>query len=95
MALTTQERSARAAAKRKQVGEEVLRLPVRAGTKAVLEELMRLNGIEEMAEAMTLMIQNAHKFGPEMFAVPRHEIKLKEPVARKLYALGQETTDQD
>lgn len=74
MALTTKERSARAAEKRRAQGEEVLRLPVRAGTKAALLDLMEKNGIEEMAEAMTRMISNAHKFGPAMFATQRHVI---------------------
>jgi hypothetical protein len=35
---------------------------------------MQKNGIEEMAEAMTLMIENAYRFCPEIFATPRHFI---------------------
>lgn len=95
MALTTKERSARAAEKRRLAGEEVLRLPVRAGTKAALLDLMEKNGIEEMAEAMTLMIHNAHKFGPAMFAVARHEISVTEVVAQRIAQLGAEMDNDE
>lgn len=88
MALTTQERSAKAAEKRRQAGEEVLRLPVRPGTKTALLEVMARHGIGEMAEAVTLMIHQAHRYGRAWIVVPRHEITITENVAQKIAELG-------
>lgn len=87
-AKSTKVRSAESAQRRKQRGEEILRLPVLAGTKVQLLELMQWHGIEQQAEAMTLMIHNLHGLGPNqsghLFAVPRHEIAISENVARKI-----------
>ena len=87
-ARSSKERSAKAAARRRERGEVILRLPTLEGTRQQLEELMQWHGIEEMAEAMTLMIRNAHALGREgsagLLAVPRHEIRICPSVARKL-----------
>lgn len=61
--ITQQERSARSAEKRKALNEVELRLPVVAGTRALLKELMEWSGIEEQAEALTLAIHNLHAKG--------------------------------
>ena len=59
MAMTTAERSALARKRRAERGETILHLPTLAGTRHQLAELMEWHGIEEMAEAVTLLILNA------------------------------------
>ncbi len=59
MAMTPKQRSAKAAIKRQAVGEVELRHSVRCGIKSMLDDLMRWNGIEEMGEALQLLILNA------------------------------------
>lgn len=92
MAASNKERSAKAAAKREARGETILRLPVLAGTKAQLQQLMDWHGITEMAEAMTLLILNAHALGQAgsaaLLAVPRHKITISENVARQIEELA-------
>lgn len=92
MAMTQQERSAKTAAKRAAAGEVELRHRVRPGIRAMLAELMEWHGIEEQSEALQLLILNAHSLGPEgsarLLAIPRHEIKLTENVARALRKAG-------
>lgn len=92
MAKTSQQRSADAAARRKERGEEELRHRVRPGIRSKLDELMAWHGIEEMAEALQLAIMNLHALGPEgsahAFIVPRHEITVSENVARLLSRHG-------
>lgn len=92
MAMTQQERSAKTAAKRASAGEVELRHRVRPGIRAKLADLMAWHGIEEISEAMQLLILNAHALGPEgsahLLAVPRHEIELTENVARALRKAG-------
>jgi len=92
MAKTQQERSAKAAAKRAEVGEEELRHRVRPGVLAKLEDLMQWGGIEQKAEAVQLLILNVHALGPDgaaqLLTVPRHEIAISESVARRLEAEG-------
>ena len=88
MALTQQERDARASTKRKGAQEEELRLRVRPGTKQALADLMAWNGFTEMGEAMTIMIHRLHELGPKegayLLEVPRHEITVKPSVALRL-----------
>ena len=91
-AKTPRERSAKAAAKRKAHGIVTLRLPAMEGTRAALQEIMAWHGIEEMAEAMTLMIHNIKALGKDgsaaIMAVPRHEIAIRPSVARRLQEEG-------
>ncbi|SHM78662.1 hypothetical protein [Phytopseudomonas punonensis] len=81
-----QARSAKTAAKRKEWDEKELRHRVRPGINAKLAELMAWHGITEQAEAVQLLILNAHALGPEAsataLALPHHEIQLSESVAR-------------
>ena len=92
-ARSSKERSAKAAARRRERGEVILRLPTLEGTRQQLDELMQWHGIEEMAEAMTLMIRNVHAMGREdsaaLLAVPRHEIAISPNVARRLRTEGE------
>lgn len=91
-ALSQKERSARTAEKRAAAGEVELRHRVRPGIHAMLDDLMHWHGIEEKAEAIQLLIMNAHAAGPtgsaQMLAVPRHEFTPSENVARLLYRAG-------
>ncbi|WP_236213971.1 hypothetical protein [Metapseudomonas otitidis] len=98
MAMTSQQRSAKAAERRRQRGEEELRDRVRPGIKAKLADLMAWHGIEEISEAVQLMTLNLHALGPEgsvhAFAVPRHEITISENVARRLRQQGETESQQ-
>ncbi|MDW3712905.1 MULTISPECIES: hypothetical protein [unclassified Pseudomonas] len=92
MAKTSQQRSADAAARRKERGEVELRHRVRPGILAMLRDLMNWGAISEIAECIQLLIMNIHALGPEgakrFLAVPRHEITISESVARKLIQSG-------
>lgn len=65
MAKSNADRSAKAAAKRKERGEEEIRLHCLPGTRQALAELMAWSGIEEQGEAITLMIHRLHELGPQ------------------------------
>lgn len=84
----SQQRSARTAAKRQALDERELRHRVRPGIRNMLADLMQWHGIEEQAEAIQLLIMNAHAAGPEgsaaMLATPRHVFTVSQRVARKL-----------
>ena len=86
MAKSVQERSEKAAAKRKQRGEEELRMHAMAGTRQVLADLMEWHQIDEQGEAMTLVLHHLHALGPQgsapFFALPQHEITISENVSR-------------
>lgn len=88
MAKSNADRSAKAAAKRKERGEEEIRLHCLPGTRQALAELMTWSGIEEQGEAITLMIHHLHGLGPggalPLLTPPRHEITVSPTVTRKL-----------
>lgn len=87
MAKSQQQRDAAAAEKRQKLGEVELRHRVRPGTVAMLEELMVWHGITERAEAVQLLIMNAHALGPTgsapALSISRHEFQITESVARE------------
>lgn len=91
-AASQKERSAKTAAKRSATGEVELRHRVRPGIRDKLAELMRWHGIEEQAEAIQLLIMNAHAAGPDgsapMLTVPRHDFTPSENVAHNAYQAG-------
>jgi hypothetical protein len=88
MAKSNADRSAKSAAKRKERGEEEIRLHCLPGTRQALAELMAWGGIEEQGEAITLMIHHLHGLGPggvlPLLTPPRHEYVIPENVSRKL-----------
>lgn len=88
MAKSNADRSAKAAAKRKDRGEEQIRLHCLPGTRQALADLMARSGIEEQGEAVTLMIHHLHGLGPggalPLLTPPRHEYVIPENVSRKL-----------
>jgi len=88
MAKSNADRSAKAAVKRKERGEEEIRLHCLPGTRQALAELMAWSGIEEQGEAITLMIHDLHSLGPggalPLLTPPRHEYVIPENVSRKL-----------
>lgn len=59
MAATTQERTAKTAVKRQEVGEVERRYTVRPGIEQMLIDLMTWHNIEERSEAVQLLILNA------------------------------------
>lgn len=91
-----QQRSAKAAAKRQALDERELRHRVRPGIRNMLADLMQWHGIEEQAEAIQLLIMNAHAAGPDgsapMLETPRHVFTVSRIVARKLEQMGRQMT---
>ena len=59
MAVTQEERTAKLAEKRQELGEQELRHTVPYGTRQILDELMRWHDIEEVSEAVQLLVLNA------------------------------------
>lgn len=98
MAKTSQQRSADAAARRKERGEVELRHRVRPGILSMLRDLMSWGAISEIAECIQLLIMNIHALGPEgakrFLAVPRHEITITDNVARKLSQAGADEAER-
>jgi hypothetical protein len=89
MAKSNAERSAKSAAKKKDRGEEEIRLHCLPGTRQAIAELMAWSGIEEAGEAITLMIHHLHGLGPGgalplLEPPPRHAYVIPENVSRKL-----------
>lgn len=92
MAKTQAERDAKAQAKREEAGEEELRHRVRPGTLAKLADLMAWFDVKQKAEAVQLLILNAHALGRDgarqLLSIPRHEISVDENVAQEFYNEG-------
>jgi hypothetical protein len=59
MAVTQEGRTAKLAEKRQELGEQELRHTVPYGTRQMLDELMRWHEVEEVSEAMQLLVMNA------------------------------------
>ncbi|MEX5552267.1 hypothetical protein [Pseudomonas pergaminensis] len=92
MAMEQKERSAKSAAKRKQLGEEELRHRVRPGEKQMLADLMAWTEDTEQASVMSASLRYVHSLGPagaREALRSRHKIEVKENVAAELYAIGQ------
>jgi hypothetical protein len=89
MAKSNAERSAKAAAKKKERGEEEIRLHCLPGTRQALADLMTWSGIEEQGEAITLMIHHLHGLGPggalPLLEPPRHVIEVSQNVSRAFH----------
>lgn len=58
MAVTQEERTAKLAEKRQELGEQELRHTVPYGARKMLDELMRWHEIEEVSEAVQLLVLN-------------------------------------
>lgn len=92
MAMDQKARSAKSAAKRKELGEEELRHRVRAGDKQMLAELMAWTEDTEQASVIAGCLRYVHSLGPYCAADAlrsRHKIEVNENVAAELYAIGQ------
>ncbi|WPN95846.1 hypothetical protein [Pseudomonas sp. MUP55] len=59
MAVTQEERTAKLAEKRQELGEQEMRHTVPYGTRQMLDELMLWHEIEEVSEAVQLLVLNA------------------------------------
>lgn len=90
--MTQQQRSTKAAAKRQDLGEVELRHRVRPGIRRMLDDLMAWHGIEQQAEALQLLIMNAHALGQHgsaaLLQVPRHDFEISESVAQGIWQQG-------
>lgn len=92
MAMDQQARSAKSAAKRKELGEEELRHRVRAGDKQMLAELMAWTEDTEQASVIAGCLRYVHSLGRAGASEAlrsRHKIEVNENVAYELYVLGQ------
>lgn len=91
MAKSTQERSAKSAAKRIEYDEKELRLRCRKGTRNVLQELMDWANDTERGSVIVASLRYVHSLGPAAAGEAlrsRHEITISETVARKLHEEG-------
>ncbi|MCF5545091.1 hypothetical protein [Pseudomonas salomonii] len=59
MAAEQKERTAKLAEKRQELGEQEMRHTVQPGTSKMLAEMMAWYGVEEMSEAVQLLVMNA------------------------------------
>lgn len=59
MAVTQEERTAKLAEKRQELGEQALRHTTPCGTRQMLDELMLWREIKEVGEAVQLLVRNA------------------------------------
>lgn len=59
MAVTQEERTAKLAEKRQELGEQELRHTVPYGTRQMLDDLMLWHEVEEVSEAVQLLVMNA------------------------------------
>ncbi|MGY2317333.1 hypothetical protein ACW9I6_21880 [Pseudomonas sp. SDO5522_S412] len=92
MAMDQKTRSAKSAAKRKELGEEELRHRVRAGDKQMLAELMAWTEDTEQASVIAGCLRYVHSLGSACAREAlrsRHKIEVDENVAAELYVLGQ------
>ncbi|KAA8559451.1 hypothetical protein FX985_05829 [Pseudomonas extremaustralis] len=92
MAANKQQRSAKSAAKRKELGEEELRHRVRAGEKQMLADLMAWTEDSEQASVIAGCLRYVHSLGPASAADAlrsRHKIEVNKNVAAELYVRGQ------
>ncbi|MDY7532372.1 hypothetical protein RGV33_11915 [Pseudomonas sp. Bout1] len=92
MAMDQKTRSAKSAAKRKELGEEELRHRVRAGDKQMLAELMAWTEDTEQASVIAGCLRYVHSLGRDGAREAlrsRHKIEVTENVAAELYAIGQ------
>lgn len=87
MAKSTQERSAKTAAKRIEYDEKELRLRCRKGTRNVLQELMDWTEDTEQASVMEAALRHVHSLGRDgarAALAPRHKITISKNVARAM-----------
>ena len=92
MAMDQKARSAKSAAKRRELGEEELRHRVRAGEKQMLADLMAWTEDTEQASVIAGCLRYVHSLGPAGSADAlrsRHKIEVNENVAAELYVRGQ------
>jgi hypothetical protein len=92
MAMDQKARSAKTAAKRKELGEEELRLRVRTGEKQMLADLMTWTEDTEQASVIAGCLRYVHSLGPDSAREvlrSRHKIEVNENVAAELYVRGQ------
>ena len=72
--------------------EEVLRHRLRPGPLDRFNELMGWHDITDDADAVERLVRNAHAMGREesaaLLSPPRHEIRIRESVARRLHERG-------
>jgi hypothetical protein len=82
MAKSTQERSAKAAKKRKQYDEKELRHKVRPGIHQAMDRTRARSGTEEISEVLQLAILKMDAMTDaeliEFLTPPRHEIRISE-----------------
>lgn len=92
MAKSTQERSAKAAAKSLAVGEKELRHKVRPGIHQAMERVRLRSDVKMISEVLQIAIMKMDLMPDEelleFLSYPRHEILVSENVARRIYEEG-------
>lgn len=101
MAMTQQERDEKRKQKAAKRNEKEIRFKALPATVQALSEVMGWAEVEEIGEAMTLMIHRIHELGEgaakHFLSAPHHKIELSEIVARKLdqFRIGRELRAPD
>ena len=89
MAKTVQERSAKAAQKRRTVAEKELRHKVRPGIEQAMERIRLRGQVPIISEVLQIAIMKMDLMGDdeliEFLSYPRHEIVISENVAREFH----------
>lgn len=87
MAKNPQERSEKAATKRKKVGEKELRHKVRPGIHQAMDRIRERSGTEEISEVLQLAILKMDAMTDSellaFLAVPRHEITISKTLRER------------
>lgn len=93
MAKTVQERSAKAAQKRRAVAEKELRHKVRPGIEQAVERICTRGKTPIISEVLQVAIMKMDLMSDDELAAflryPRYEIVIDENVAREIYTKGQ------
>ncbi len=90
---------AKKAQRKEALGEQVVSLPLPAGTRSALSDLMAWHGFDDQREAISTMIHRLHEAGPvgsaEFLRVSQHEVVVSEKVLRRLHAEARSNEQQE
>jgi len=90
---------AKKAQREEALGEQIVSLPLPAGTRSALADLMEWHGFDDQREAISTMIHRLHEAGQEgsgrFMEVSQHEVVVSEKVLRRLHAEARSDEQQE
>lgn len=98
MAKSTQERSAKTAAKRIELDEKEVRFRCRKGGRDIIADLMTWTEDSEQGSVIEASLRHIHSLGPDAVREalkPRHEMTISENVARAMEEFVPPTDEED